>query len=84
MTAAQTRVVSLEQQVTTLEARLNPMSPTFVYGAAQQMDAIAEERRIREELQKTRAELAEARQQLEAARKDLDNSGRSPSPASAF
>ncbi len=84
MTAAETRVRSLEEQQTKLEARLNPMSTTFVYGAAQQIDAIAEERRIREELRKTQADLAEARQQLATARQKLSDSGRNTPQASQY
>lgn len=57
-------VVAAEEKVKALGDKLNPMSPSFIYGQAQSGDAAGEEIRTREALRQAEAELAQARDAL--------------------
>jgi hypothetical protein len=70
--ASEARVAKLETRIKQLEDSLNPMSPSFVYGASAGMSAAGGELRARDELQAAQKELLEARQAVEADRKALD------------
>jgi hypothetical protein len=70
--ASEARVARLEARIKALEDSLNPMSPSFVYGAMAGMSAAGGELRARDELRAAQNELVEARQAVEADRKALD------------
>jgi hypothetical protein len=70
--AAQRRLTALEAHITELQAQLNPMSSTYVYGGAGSNRA-DDEIRIRTELRDSDAQLAAARQALEAATQALSD-----------
>jgi hypothetical protein len=61
---ARAAVVAAEERVKALGDKLNPMSPSFIYGGASQGDLVAEEAQTREELRQAEAELADARDAL--------------------
>jgi hypothetical protein len=61
---ARAAVVAAEERVKALGDKLNPMSPSFIYGGTSQGDLVAEEMRTREELRQAEAHLAEARDAL--------------------
>jgi len=79
--AAQKEMDALDARVRDLQAKLNPMSTTYIYGAT---GAVAEdELRVRNELRDTEARLAAARQALETAKNELSEfrlGRRSPPP----
>jgi hypothetical protein len=62
--SARGAVIAAEEKVKALGDKLNPMSPSFIYGQAQSGDAAGEEIRTREALRQAEAELAQARDAL--------------------
>jgi midasin (ATPase involved in ribosome maturation) len=70
--AARAAVVAAEEQVKALGDKLNPMSPSFIYGVIQTGDAVGEEMRTREELKQAEAHLVEAREALVSAGQDYE------------
>ena len=62
--AARASVVGAEERVKALGDKLNPMSPSFIYGGTQVGDAVGEEMRTRDELREAEAQLAEVRDAL--------------------
>jgi hypothetical protein len=62
--AARAAVVDAEERVKALGDKLNPMSPSFIYGGTQGGDAVGEEMRTRDELREAEAQLAEVRDAL--------------------
>jgi hypothetical protein len=80
---ARSAVVSAEERVKALGDKLNPMSPSFIYGAAQSGDAAGEEIRTREELKAAEAQLATARDALVAANRAHENVRQGRVPASS-
>ncbi len=79
--AAQQRVDALEGRTRELQAMLNPMSSTFIYGGAGGATA-NDEMRVRNELRDAETQLTAARQALEAAKDALSEFrlGRRPPP----
>jgi len=77
---ARSAVIAAEARVKELGDKLNPMSPSFVYGAGQSGDAAGEEIRTREALRAAEAELAGVRDTLVQANKSLEDvrAGRRP------
>ena len=71
--SARSAVVAAEARVKELGDKLNPMSPSFIYGQAQSGDAAGEEMRTREALRAADAELAGAREALIQANKNLED-----------
>jgi hypothetical protein len=71
--AAEDNLAALQSRKKAAEDKLNPMSPSFIYGAAASIDAAGEEMRTKEELQKIEAELPEAQKAVDQARKALDD-----------
>lgn len=71
--AAEDNLAALQARKQALEDKLNPMSRTFIYGAAASIDAPGEEMRTKEELQKIAGELPEAQKAVDQARKALDD-----------
>jgi vacuolar-type H+-ATPase subunit I/STV1 len=71
--SARSAVVAAEARVKELGDKLNPMSPSFIYGQAQSGDAAGEEMRTREALRAADAELAGAREGLVQANKNLED-----------
>lgn len=71
--AARSAVVAAEEQVKALGDRLNPMSPSFIYGATQTGDAVGEEMRTREALKQAEAQLGETRDALVKANQAYEN-----------
>jgi hypothetical protein len=71
--SARSAVVAAEARVKELGDKLNPMSPSFIYGQAQTGDAAGEEMRTREALRAAEAELAGAREGLVQANKNLED-----------
>jgi hypothetical protein len=61
---ARDAVVAAEQRVNELSAKLNPMSPTFIYNNPQNADAANEEIRTRQALTAAQGELQQARDAL--------------------
>lgn len=78
---ASANLSAVESRTRELRDRLNPMSITYVYGAAQSGDAAGEEMRVKEELRQVEAQLAEAQEALAVANKALEDFrlGRTPS-----
>jgi hypothetical protein len=78
--SARSAVVAAEARVKELGDKLNPMSPSFIYGMNQTGDAVGEEMRTREALRGAEAELAGAREALVKANRDLEDvrAGRRP------
>jgi len=64
---ARSAVTAAEERVKELSDKLNPMSPSFIYGGTGQGDMVAEEARTREELQQAQAQLEAARATLVGA-----------------
>jgi hypothetical protein len=71
--SARSAVIAAEARVKELGDKLNPMSPSFIYGQAQSGDAAGEEMRTREALRAADAELAGAREGLIQANKNLED-----------
>jgi hypothetical protein len=71
--SARSAVVAAEARVKELGDKLNPMSPSFIYGQAQTGDAAGEEMRTREALRAADAELAGAREGLVQANKHFED-----------
>jgi predicted nucleic acid-binding Zn-ribbon protein len=71
--SARSAVVAAEARVKELGDKLNPMSPSFIYGQAQRGDAAGEEMRTREALRAAEAELTGAREGLVQANKNLED-----------
>ena len=71
--SARSAVIAAEARVKELGDKLNPMSPSFIYGQAQTGDAAGEEMRTREALRAADAELAGAREGLIQANKNLED-----------
>ena len=71
--SARSAVIAAEARVKELGDKLNPMSPSFIYGQAQTGDAAGEEMRTREALRAAEAELAGAREGLIQANKNLED-----------
>lgn len=71
--SARSAVVAAEARVKELGDKLNPMSPSFIYGQAQTGDAAGEEMRTREALRAAEAELAGAREGLIQANKNFED-----------
>ena len=71
--SARSAVIAAEARVKELGDKLNPMSPSFIYGQAQTGDAAGEEMRTREALRAADAELAGAREGLVQANKNLED-----------
>jgi len=65
--AARAAVVAAEERVKALGDKLNPMSPSFIYGVTQAGDAVGEEMRTREGLKQAEAHLVETRDALVSA-----------------
>jgi len=74
--AARSAVVAAEEHVKELQDKLNPMSPSFIYGGTQLGDAVGEEMRTREELKVAEAQLAGARDGLVKANQALEDARR--------
>jgi len=68
--AAQKDVDTLEARLKELQASLNPMSPTYVYGGTVGGTANGE-MRVQKEMRDTEAQLTAARQALETAKNEL-------------
>jgi len=83
LNAAEANLGRLEARIKELQDKLNPMSPSFVYGPSAGMSAPGADLQVREELRRTEGELPEARSAVDSARKALDDarSGRAPSGA---
>jgi hypothetical protein len=64
---ARSAVTAAEERVKELSDKLNPMSPSFIYGGTGQGNMVAEEARTREELQQAQAQLEAARATLVGA-----------------
>jgi hypothetical protein len=79
---ARAAVVAGEERVKELSDKLNPMSPSFIYGGTGQGNMLAEEGRTREELQQAQAQLESARAELAKATQAQENLRlrRTPSP----
>jgi len=79
--SARSTVVAAEARVKELSDKLNPMSPSFVYGQPNAADATGEEIRTREALKGAEADLDAARASLVKANRDLEDvrQGRTPS-----
>jgi len=79
--SARSAVIAAEARVKELGDKLNPMSPSFVYGQPNAADAAGEEMRTREALKGAEAELEGARANLVKATRDLEDvrQGRTPS-----
>jgi hypothetical protein len=71
--SARSAVIAAEARVKELGDKLNPMSPSFIYGQAQSGDAAGEEMRTREALRAADAELAGAREGLVQANKNFED-----------
>ena len=71
--AARAGVVAAEERVKELGDKLNPMSPSFIYGTTQTGDAVGEEMRTREALKQAEGQLAEARDALVKATQAYEN-----------
>jgi hypothetical protein len=82
--SAQAMVDGIESRIRQLQDMLNPMSPSFIYGATASGDMANAEARAREELRQSETRLAEARKALAAANQELEDAqlGRMPSPQS--
>jgi len=74
--AARDAVVAAEARLKELQDKLNPMSPSFIYGVTQTGDAYGEEARTREELRQAEGELAAARAALVQANEALEGARR--------
>jgi DNA repair exonuclease SbcCD ATPase subunit len=72
LATAEESLARLEARVKSLQDQLNPMSPSFIYGASAGMSAPGAEMRVREELRNAEAQLPDARQAVEEARKELE------------
>ena len=72
---AQTRVSQTESRIQQLQAKLNPMSTSFIYGS-QGSNSPTEEAEVREQLTQAEAELTQARQDLAAANQALQSGRR--------
>jgi hypothetical protein len=70
LTAAQSRVSTVEARIQELQAKLNPMSGSFIYGAFGSNSA-NEEAEVRSELRQLETDLADARQEVAAATEAL-------------
>lgn len=81
---AEAGLTELQTRIKGLQDRLNPMSPSYVYGQPNAADPMAAEARTREELARAEAELPGAQKAVEDARRQLDDArlGR-PQPARA-
>jgi hypothetical protein len=79
--AARDRVAAVESRIQGLQAKLNPMSGSFIYGASGSNSA-NEEAEVRAQLQQAEGELSGARQALVEANQALEDvhQGRSPGP----
>jgi hypothetical protein len=75
---AQSRVDGLEAQIRDMEARLNPMSTSYIYGASSGTagNLQAEEMRVVQALNRARADLVEARKALSQANERLEDARR--------
>jgi hypothetical protein len=71
--SARSAVIGAEARVKELGDKLNPMSPSYVYGQANAADATGEEIRTREALKAAEAELAGAREGLVQANKNFED-----------
>jgi hypothetical protein len=74
--SARSEVVAAEERVKELGDKLNPMSPSFIYGANQTGDAVGEEMRTREALTQAQAQLAQARDALVKANQEHERVSR--------
>jgi hypothetical protein len=80
--AARAGVGAAEERVKELGDKLNPMSPSFIYGSVQTGDAVGEEARTREALKAAEAQLADARDTLVKASQAYENVRLGRDPAS--
>jgi hypothetical protein len=71
--SARSAVIAAEARVKELGDKLNPMSPSYVYGQPNAADATGEEIRTREALKAADAELAGARDALVQANKNFED-----------
>ncbi len=71
--AARDAVVAAEARLKELQDKLNPMSPSFIYGVTQTAGAVGEEMRTRDELRQAEGELAAARAALVRANEALED-----------
>jgi hypothetical protein len=81
--AARNRLTELEARIRELQAKLNPMSTTFIYGDFNVSgNKAAEEAEVRAELTQSEADLASARQAVAVATQALQDFklGRVPAP----
>ena len=74
--AARAAVVAAEERVKALGDKLNPMSPSFIYGVIQTGDAVGEEMRTREELKQAEAQLVDMRDALVKASQAYESARR--------
>jgi hypothetical protein len=74
--AARDTVVAAEARLKELQDKLNPMSPSFIYGGTRTGDAVGEEMRTREEMRQAEAELEAARAALVQANQALEDARR--------
>jgi hypothetical protein len=74
VTTAQARVAQVEKRIQELQARLNPMSTTFIYGDFSGLggDKVAEEAEVKAELAQAEVELNAARQAVVDATRARD------------
>jgi chromosome segregation ATPase len=70
---ARAEVASAEQRLKDLRDKLNPMSTSFIYGQANNVDQANEELRTRAEITEAEAQLAAAREALVKANQDYDD-----------
>jgi hypothetical protein len=70
LTAAQSRVSTIEARIQELRSKLNPMSGSFIYGAFGSNSA-NEEAAVRSELQQLETDLTDARREVAAATEAL-------------
>lgn len=71
--SARAAVVAAEARIKDLGDKLNPMSPSFIYGAGQTGDAAGEEIRTRQALQQAEGELGQARDALVRANRSYED-----------
>jgi hypothetical protein len=74
--AARAAVVAAEERVKAQGDKLNPMSPSFIYGGTHTGDAVGEEMRTREELKQAEAQLVEMRDALVKASQAYESARR--------
>jgi cob(I)alamin adenosyltransferase len=75
-------VSQVEARIQEFQAKLNPMSTSFIYGS-QGSNSANEEAQVRAALTRAEAELAEARRALAAANESLEGARQGRPPAAS-